>query len=493
MAFGLILTVVLVLVTAFFVAAEFAFVSIRRTRVEQLASEGSRPAKDLQRALHNLNTYLAAAQIGITMATLGLGALGEPVVAAVIVPPLEAILPHEWVEQFVSIHGIAFVIALLLVTIVELIYGETVPKIFGIQRAETVAMAVIRPMNLMLVIFKPLIWIINTVSNATLRLMGLPQDKGHETVYSVEELEMLVVSSRKAGVLDREEETILRNVFDFGDLTARQVMLPRTELIGLPVDATLQEVLQTMVEHRYSRFPVYDHDLDNIVGVVHVRDLFIQLAEATGISTSSSESHPSNGDGNGSDQPWPSTAAPGTIVPALPANGHFSVRDLMRPIHAVPETIDVDELLTFMQKQGVQIVLIVDEYGGTAGIVTMEDIVEEIVGEVRGEFETEDQRSDFTVTPEGMLIDGLVPIDDVNETLGLHIATEATTLGGYVFELLGRKPELGDEVETEGTHFRVEELDGLRIATVRAHLRRHPNSNSNTPTPELAGVNDEEG
>ncbi|MDQ3705593.1 MAG: hemolysin family protein [Chloroflexota bacterium] len=486
MAFGLILTVVLVLVTAFFVAAEFAFVSIRRTRVDQLASEGSGPAKDLQRALHNLNTYLAAAQIGITMATLGLGALGEPVVAAVIVPPLEAILPHEWVEQFVSIHGIAFVIALLLVTIVELIYGETVPKIFGIQRAEAVAMAVIRPMNLMLLVFKPLIWIINTFSNATLRLLGLPQDQGHETAYSVEELEMLVVSSRKAGVLDREEEAILRNVFDFGDLTARQVMLPRTELIGLPVDATLQEVLQTMVEHRYSRFPVYEHDLDSIVGVVHVRDMFIQLAEATGISHS-----PSNGDGGG--QSWPTTPAPDTLVPALPANGHFSVRDLMRPINAVPETIDVDELLTFMQKQGVQIVLVVDEYGGTAGIVTMEDIVEEIVGEVRGEFDTEDQRSDFTVTPEGMLIDGLVPIDDVNETLGLHIETEATTLGGYVFELLGRKPELGDEVETEGTLFRVEELDGLRIATVRALLRRHPNSSPNTPTPQPAGVNDEEG
>lgn len=485
MAFGLILIVVLVLVTAFFVAAEFAFVSLRRTRVDQLASEGSRTARELQRAIQSLNTYLAAAQIGITMATLGLGALGEPVLVEILVPPLEAVLPHEWIEQFISIHGFAFVIALLLVTIVELIFGETVPKIFGIQRAEAVALAVIRPMNLMLLVFKPLIWIINTLSNATLRLLGLPQDKGHETAYSVEELEMLVVSSRKAGVLDREEEAILRNVFDFGDLTARQVMLPRTELIGLPVDATLQEVLQTMVEHRYSRFPVYEHDLDSIVGVVHVRDMFIQLAEATGISHP-----PSNGDDNRS---WPNTPASNTLVPALPANGHFSVRDLMRPINAVPETIDVDELLTFMQKQGVQIVLVVDEYGGTAGIVTMEDIVEEIVGEVRGEFETEDQRSDFTITPEGMLIDGLVPIDDVNETLGLHIGTEATTLGGYVFELLGRKPELGDEVETEGTLFRVEELDGLRIATVRAILRRHLNSNSDAPTPQPAGVNDEEG
>ncbi|HEX8220611.1 MAG TPA: hemolysin family protein [Chloroflexia bacterium] len=483
MVLGLILIVVLVLVTAFFVAAEFAFVSIRRTRVDQLASEGSRTAKDLQRAIKSLNTYLAAAQIGITMATLGLGALGEPVLVEIIAPPLEAVLPKAWVEQFVSLHGVAFVIALLLVTIVELIFGETVPKIFGIQRAEGVALAVIRPLNLMLLIFKPLIWIINTLSNATLRLLGLPQDQGHETAYSVEELEMLVVSSRKAGVLDREEEAILRRVFDFGDLTARQVMLPRTELVGLPADATLQEVVQAMVEHRFSRFPVYEHDLDSIVGVVHVRDMFIQLSEASGLAVASPGVDGGDGDrvGNGT-----GNGAGAGVAGALP-NGHFSVRDLMRPIQAVPETIDVDELLTYMQKEGVQIVLVVDEYGGTAGIVTLEDIVEEIVGEVRGEFETAEAQSDFVVTPEGMLISGLTPIDDVNETLGLHLETDATTLGGYVFEMLGRKPELGDEVETEGTLLRVEELDGLRIARVRALLRRP------APAQERIGVDDEEG
>ena len=483
MVLGLILIVVLVLVTAFFVAAEFAFVSIRRTRVDQLASEGSRTAKDLQRAIKSLNTYLAAAQIGITMATLGLGALGEPVLVEIIAPPLEAVLPKAWVEQFVSLHGVAFVIALLLVTIVELIFGETVPKIFGIQRAEGVALAVIRPLNLMLLIFKPLIWIINTLSNATLRLLGLPQDQGHETAYSVEELEMLVVSSRKAGVLDREEEAILRRVFDFGDLTARQVMLPRTELVGLPADATLQEVVQAMVEHRFSRFPVYEHDLDSIVGVVHVRDMFIQLSEASGLAVASPGVDGGDGDrvGNGT-----GNGAGAGVAGALP-NGHFSVRDLMRPIQAVPETRDVDELLTYMQKEGVQIVLVVDEYGGTAGIVTLEDIVEEIVGEVRGEFETAEAQSDFVVTPEGMLISGLTPIDDVNETLGLHLETDATTLGGYVFEMLGRKPELGDEVETEGTLLRVEELDGLRIARVRALLRRP------APAQERIGVDDEEG
>jgi CBS domain containing-hemolysin-like protein len=282
-------------------------------------------------------------------------------------------------------------------------------------------------------------------------------------------------------VLDREEEAILRRVFDFGDLTARQVMLPRTELVGLPADATLQEVVRAMVRHRYSRFPVYEHDLDNIVGVVHVRDMFVQLAEASGLALPTP-----NADGEQGDSSTIDGASPPPSSSRL-SNGHFSVRALMRPIQAVPETIDVGELLTFMQKEGVQIVLVIDEYGGTAGIVTLEDIVEEIVGEVRGEFETAERQSDFVVTPEGMLISGLVPIDDVNETLDLHIETDATTIGGYVFELLGRKPEVGDEVATEGVVFRVEELDGLRIAKVRALLRRP------TPTPEPIGVNDEEG
>jgi putative hemolysin len=454
---GILSIILLVLATAFFVAAEFALVSVRRTRIDQLVSEGNALAKDVRRALNQLNTYLAAAQVGITMATLGLGALGEPVLAQVIAPPLEAILPHEFVEQFISIHGIAFVIALLLVTITELIVGETVPKIWAIQRAEAMSLVVIKPMNLMLLIFKPLIWLINTFSNAILRMIGLPQDKGHETVYSIEELEMLVVSSRQAGVLDKQEEVILRRVFDFGELTARQVMRPRTEVVGVAVDATLSNVISTMLEHKHSRFPVFEGDMDNIVGVLFVLDVFAYLAQTTDSLEAA---------GVGADGVVRAVVAGVSPSPGLAAD-QFNVRSLMRPIDAVPETLDVALLLARMQQSGTQMVVVVDEYGGTAGIVTLEDVVEEIVGEVRDEFEPESNTPGIVVTPEGTLVDGLVAIDDVSEALGLKIESESDTVGGYVFEMLGRKPELGDTISVDGFTVRVEELDGLRIARVR--------------------------
>ncbi|MGA7731451.1 MAG: hemolysin family protein [Chloroflexia bacterium] len=455
---GIGLVVLLVIVTAFFVAVEFALVSVRRTRIEQMVSEGRPGAVAVKRAIDNLQTYLAAAQVGITMASLGLGALGEPVVAQLIVPPLEAILPHDWVDQFISVHGIAFVIALLLVTIVELILGETVPKIAAIQRAEPVAIALVRPMGLFLLLFKPLVWLINVLSNAVLRLFGLDAKDEHSSIYTVEELEMLVTSSRKAGVLDRDEEVILRRVFDFGDLKARQVMRPRTEIEAIPIDATFGEVARTFAEYKHSRFPVYEGDLDHIVGVVHVKDVFLVLTGMHPEMAANMGAGEREGKANGSN------IATG---PAVSTVGGFDIRSIMRPIIQVPETSDVAELLASMQKSGHQMVVVIDEYGGTAGIVTLEDIVEEIVGEVRDEFETGEPTADIVVTPTGTIVDGLASTDDVNEQLGLDIHSEADTIGGYVFEVLGRKPELGDEITHGKFKILVEELDGLRIAKVR--------------------------
>jgi CBS domain containing-hemolysin-like protein len=450
---GLLLVFFLVLVTAFFVAVEFALVSVRRTRIEQLATEGNASAKLVKRALDKLNSYLAAAQVGITMATIGIGSLGEPVVAQLFIPLLEPLFGHDSVGTFLSAHGIAFVLALLLVTIVELILGETVPKIAAIQRAEGTSMALIRPMNIFMLIFLPFIWLINLLSNAILRLLGLPQDATHHTAYTVEELEMIVTSSRHAGVLDREEEVILRRVFDFGELAARQVMVPRTEMEAMPVDATLQEALETIVKHRHTRFPLYEGDLDNIVGLLHIQDLFVVAAQTLDLNTAA------RGDiqpGDGKD-----SAPPGSV------EGSFDLHAIMRPVQLVPETMDVAALLPLLQKSGQQMAIVVDEYGGTAGLVTLEDIIEEIVGEVRDEFEGREALSEIVTTPEGTLIDGLVSIDDVNDALDLGIESEAETIGGYVFEVLGRKPELGDEVQRNGHVLRVEELDGLRISKVR--------------------------
>lgn len=443
---GLALILLLIFAASFFVASEYSIVSVRKTRIEQLISEGSSVAQSVKHAIEHLDRYIAAVQIGITLVTLALGAVGEPVLSEIFITPLGlAISPFT---AFVSAASVSYALSFLIVTVLEIVLGEIVPKIIARQRAEATVMLLIRPLNIFVFIFGPLIWLVSLLSNAVLRLVGVSSGSEHQNIYSVEELEMLVVSSRKAGVLDREEEVILRRVFDFGDLTARQVMHPRTEVTGVPIDASFDEVITVMSEYKHSRFPVYEGDLDSILGVLYIKDVFALLAER--------ERQFAGGQGGGTVQ--------------------FNVQSLMRPIQSVPETLDVDELLMRMRQGGMHMAVVVDEYGGTAGVVTLEDIIEEIVGEVRDEFEPGEENPDIIYTPEGTIVDGLLPIDDVNEVLGLSIESEADTIGGYVFEKVGRKPELHDEVTAGGYTLRVEALDGLRISKVK--LLPH---NSNNP------------
>ncbi len=437
---GIALILLLVATTGYFVASEFALVSVRKTRIEQLIGEGQATASQVKYAIEHLQVYIAATQVGITMASLGLGALGEPVLADVFDPLLEAILPRQWVEQFVKLHGIAVVIAFIIVTVLEIVLGEIVPKMIARQRSDKTALFIIRPLNFFVMIFKPLIWVINTLGNGVLRLIGLGPGDEHVNVHSVEELELLVVSSREAGVLEEGEEAILRRVFDLGELSARQVMVPRTEIAAIHIDASLPEIIETIEKDKHSRFPVYEDDLDSIVGVLYVKDVFLVMAH---------------------DVVTPQNGA------SVPSATNVSVRTLMREILEVPESLSVNDLLTRMQQRRIHIAVVIDEYGGTAGMVTLEDVVEEIVGEVRDEFEVGEEHPNFVSTPEGTLVSGLTAIDDVNERLKLSLHSEADTLGGYVFELLGRKPELGDEVEVNDHVFRVEDLDGLRISEVR--------------------------
>lgn len=464
MLFGLLILLLLILSTSFFVASEYSIVSVRRTRIEQLVSEGNSGAARVKYALEHLDRYIAAVQIGITIATLGIGALGEPVLGSILEPLLKSIMTP--VEQYVTSTTVSIALAFLIVTIVEIVLGEIVPKIWARERAEMMAMFLIRPLEFFVLIFRPIIWLVTFFSNAILRAIGLNMDNQHGSVYSVEELEMLVTSSRKAGVLDRDEEVILRRVFDFGDLKARQVMLPRTEIEAIDINATFGEVVQTIREYKHSRFPVFERDMDHIVGVVHVKNVFMALTDSLPQVSASQDAGKRDGKGQ-------AQGSNSTLGPAVSTATGFSVRNIMRPIVQVPETSDVAELLNSMQKSGQQMVVVIDEYGGTAGIVTLEDIVEEIVGEVRDEFETEEPTDDIVVTPTGTLVDGLASIDDVNEELGLDITSEADTIGGYVFEVLGRKPELGDEIGHGRFVLRVEELDGLRIAKVRI-TQPHP-------------------
>jgi CBS domain containing-hemolysin-like protein len=454
MLLGLSSILLLVLAAAFFVASEYALVSVRKTRIEQLVSEGNATASRVKFALEHLDRYIAAVQIGITIVTLALGALGEPVLGSLLEQYLEAIMTP--VESFVTAAAVSTAIAFLIVTVLEIVLGEIVPKILARERAERVSLLLIRPLDFFVTVFRPLIWIVNALSNVVLRLLGVHPGRERGSVYTVEELEMLVTSSRQAGVLDRDEEVILRRVFDFGDLAARQVMRPRTEIDAIDVDASLDELVATMARGKHSRLPIFEGDLDHIIGLLHVKDVFLLIADMQ-----------------------PALATGGNpSIPAPPEQ--FDIRKIMRPIVAVPETLDVADLLNRMQQGGHQMVVVIDEYGGTAGIVTLEDIVEEIVGEVRDEFEPATANAgDIVVTPEGTMVNGLASIDDVNEALGLDIESDSDTIGGFVFEMLGRKPELGDQINYNGFILQVEALDGLRIAGVKIiqkpTTRQNPN------------------
>jgi len=469
MLLGLSSLLLLILIASFFVASEYAIVSVRRTRIEQLVSEKNASAARVQYALKHLDTYIAAVQIGITIATLGMGALGEPVLGEIIKPLLDPIMTP--VQQYIASATVSIAIAFIIVTILEIVLGEIVPKIYARQRAEQVALVFIRPLEFFVFIFRPIIWLVTRLSNVVLRLIGINQSDQHSSVYSIEELEMLVSSSRKAGVLDKDEEVILRRVFDFGDLKARQVMLPRTEIEAIPMNAGFSEVIQAVAEYKHSRFPVYDNDIDHIVGVLHVKDLFLVLSGAD--RKLEALSAVSAGD---------AASAGTTAVPSVSTGNGFSVRNIMRTIEQVPETADVTELLNRMQQSGLQMVAVIDEYGGTAGIVTLEDIMEEIVGELHDEFESNQSTEDIIVTPVGTMVDGLASIIDINEELGLDITSEADTIGGYVFEILGRKPELHDEIRHGEFTLRVEDLDGLRIARVLI-TQNHPDHPATSPLP----------
>lgn len=449
---------VLVALNGFFVAAEFALVSVRRTRIDQLVSEGKGSAKIVQRALNHLDNYIAATQLGITLASLALGWVGEPALAHLIEPPLEALLGGH---QEALAHTIGIIISFSLITSLHIVLGELAPKTVALQRAEATALFVSRPLNWFRLIFRPFIWVLNSTGRLVVRLFGFDANDEHSKVHSVQELEMLVTESREAGYLDQGEEVLLRRVFDFGDKTARQIMNPRTEIVGIEQQATFQNVLELAADERFTRFPVYADTVDNIVGVIHVKDLF------------------------------------GVIRNGFTAENarKFSMDGIIRPVLRVPETQHVADLLTQMQQKQYHMAIIIDEYGGTAGIVTLEDILEEIVGEVRDEFDTQEGGVylDVEPGPNGTtLVSGLFLLQDAAERFGLKVEQTALdeydTIGGYIQGMLGRIPQQGDMLEVENYRITVSQMDGLRVDRVSFKPLEKP-VDPEAPTQALPGPN----
>ena len=424
---------VLVLLNGFFVAAEFALVSVRRTRIDELVENGNALAKSVQRATRDLGRYIAGVQLGITMASLALGSVGEQTLSALL---------RGWLGSAPASGTIAFVIAFATVTAFTIIFGELVPKSVAYQRAERTALLLTGPLEIFVFLFRPFIWFLSASGQLVIRLAGLQAVDEEGMVHSPDELRMLVEASGKAGALDEMERGLLTRAFGLGELHAHEVMLPRTEMEAIPASASGRELLMLAEEAGFSRYPVFDESLDNIKGIVHIKDV---LGAAL----------------NGSlDQ--------------------VRVTDVMREPLFMPDTKPADELLDEMRARGVQMACVVDEFGGLAGIVTFERVLERLVGAVRDEFE-EHEDQPIAPQPDGSyLIDGLVLISELNERLELTLdESEFDTVGGLTFGLLGHKPVVGETVAAGMITLSVVELDGLRVSRVRL-VRRGADENADT-------------
>ena len=431
---GLFVVLLLVAANGFFVATEFALVSSRSTRIDQLAATGSRAARMVQRAKANPTRFISGTQLGVTVASLLLGWIGETTFAELIQPGLDGLLglvgqsPAAPGEISTTAHAIASVLALFGITFFHITLGEQVPKILALQRAESIVLFAVQPVSVLAWIFRPFIGLLYLFTNVVLRGIGL-EYRGEETaVHSPEELQLQDVG------LVGQYALLVQRALAFPDQTAGEVMVPRTEIIALPVESRVQDALRVAQRHRHTRFPVYEKTIDNVIGILSTKDL-LSVAARRG---------------------------------PRPPFGDVSLRRLIRPPLVVPQGASVFEVLASMKAARQPMAVVLDEFGGTAGIVTLKDLVTRLLGDVGDEY-TPAVQEVRTLADGTILADGLALVEDVNAQLGTHFdASEVDSLGGLVFSRLGRRPRVGDEVDLgSGYRARVERLDGLRVARVR--------------------------
>jgi putative hemolysin len=409
---------VLILLNAFFVAAEYALVTVRRTRLQELAQEGNRRARAVQRITADPPRFIAAMQLGVTLTSLGIGALGEPVLSNVL---------DEWLAAVAAV-AIAFVV----ITFLHVVVGELVPKGLALGYPDRIALGVSAPVRGFFVIFKPAIWVLQRSSEAGQRALGLDPRAANSRPLSEAELKMLLEVSTEQGEIEHDEREMLYKVFDFADKEASDVMVPRPEVVGLSIEMPPEEALAAILASPYTRYPVYRDSLDEILGVLHVRDLFSALHDR-GIA-------------------------------------EVKIEEVLRPVHIVPETKDLAALLAEFRRTNQHMAVVVDEYGATQGIVTLEDLLEEIVGEIEDEFDLPDESVE-RVDDHTVRIDGTFPLDDFNEQFQTGLEHEDFhTVAGYVFHLLGRAAEPGDEVRSDGVRFLVLETEGSRIQRLEVEM-----------------------
>ncbi len=409
----------LVLLNGFFVAGEYALVTVRRTRMHELAGEGNRRARLVLRLTQEPPRFIAAMQLGVTVTSLAIGALGEHALTRAFDPLMAA--------------AIAVAVALLVLTFFHVVAGELVPKGISLKYSEQTALLVSAPVRGFFFLFKPLIWFLQRSSEVTLRALGLEPPGAEGAVYSEAELKMLLERSTVEGELEQEEQEMLYKVFDFADKEASDIMRPRPEVVALSADLPPEECLQAVLDSPYTRYPVYRETPEHIVGILHLRDLLNALNDR--------------------------------------GMAEVEVEELLRPAYIVPETKDLGALLAEFRRTNQHMAIVVDEYGDMEGIVTLEDVLEELVGEIEDEFDLPDESVE-RLDDGRIRIDGTFPIDDFNEQFEKALPIEDYhTMGGYVFGLLGRAPVTGDEVDADGLRLTVLEVEGTRIDRLEVEFR----------------------
>ncbi len=422
---GLAALFVLVALNGYFVASEFALVSVRKTRIDQMVNEGKAGAKAVQSIIKTLDLYIAATQLGITMASLAIGFVAEPAIEHLLAPLLEG---YQLTESVIK--TISFTTAFVISTVLHIIFGELAPKTLALQRSEQTALAISTPLLIFTFIFKPIIITLNWLGNFVVRLWGLkPDEHGHGN-YSSAEIRMIVDSSGQAGVLEQQEKEILQNVFEFQDTLVKTIMVHRTEVEAIERGSSLRQLVKLKKEHGYSRVPIFEDNIDNIVGMVHTADALLYTEELDEVT----------------------------------------VDDLLRPAFFVPENMKVGDLFTVFQKQKTHMVVVVDEFGGMSGLVTLENVLEELVGDIYDE--TDEEEEDIQHLGEkDYLVEADLHVDEVEQLLEIELDGKASgdfeTIAGFIFSKLGYIPKMGEHVDSEGWRFEIQEASDRQIKKVR--------------------------
>lgn len=424
MLLDFLLTLLLVLLNGFFVAAEFALVKVRASQLDIKAQKGSKRAKMGKSLLDKLDAYLSATQLGITLASLALGWVGERVVAAMITSAFHSSGSNLDAD---TIHGISIPIAFTLITFMHITFGEQIPKMVGIKFPLETTLLIAWPMRVFYFVFGPFIWLLNKSSNLFLRMLGI-KSMGDEEVHTEEELRLILTESEEGGAIKPSENELIQNVFDFDDRIVRQILVPTGRVVALDVESGRDEIIKKIIEEGFSRLPVYLGDINNVIGIVHSKDL----------------------------------------LKAVIDNKYKSIKDIMRPVHFVPESMKINELLRDFQKHHVQMAVVTNEFGSTAGVITMEDIIEELVGEIQDEHDEEkpnvEQKSDteFIVNAQSSIV-------DVNNILPIAIpeSPHYETVSGYVNYIFGRIPAVNDKREKDGYEITILKRSRQTIETIR--------------------------